>query len=285
MTDCARETRWGRSAGPRSLQRLGHRSGRSAAVSCAMRPRAPLCRSLAPLLLLASSCAGVSARQPGATTAPAREEQAAETALRGAADAARAPIATAASSLGRTKASAIEVCAPAGERAYLRCLVCADGTTLSFERSGSVGPRTEPRTEEESRSALQQILPGPLDPAQPDFHIVDRYRVRCGEQVSALFFDMYHCGGASPGVPDGFQAWPDCLEQVFPTSEEPPRSSRARASRVTVAPNRARPRLAGWLPSEPRAPSIPALAVEWTTATPPASAAPSSGAAHRHRRR
>lgn len=165
----------------------------------------------------------MSARQSDATTAPTREERAAEATPDGASHAAPAPVTTAATKpgLGRTKADAIEVCLPDGERAYLRCLVCADGTSPRFHRTGSVGSRNETRTEEESELALQQGMQFTHDPAQPDFHIIDLYQVRCGEQELELYFDMYHCGGASPGVPEGFQTWPDCLEQLFPAREEP----------------------------------------------------------------
>jgi hypothetical protein len=45
--------------------------------------------------------------------------------------------------LGESKATAVEVCKPSGERAYLMRLVCADGTRPTFARQGSVGMRTE----------------------------------------------------------------------------------------------------------------------------------------------
>ena len=105
---------------------------------------------------------------------------------------------------GMSKASAIEVCAPAGERAYLNRLRCSDGSTVRYERSGSVGYRNEPG-EEDKEDVDAQMTPGPIPPGQKDFHIIDRYETKCGGKPVNLYLDMYHCPEPKRHeVPPGF---------------------------------------------------------------------------------
>ena len=106
--------------------------------------------------------------------------------------------------LGDTKATAIEVCMPPGQRAYLNRLLCADGSKPSYFRVGNFGPRNEvpPKLSDEDRTRL---MLGKLQPGDPDLHIVDGYQVSCGETKRMVYMDMYHCKQAPPAaVPAGF---------------------------------------------------------------------------------
>jgi len=55
---------------------------------------------------------------------------------------------------------------PAGQQAYLRCLVCADGSAPGFRRISSAG-------------------------AGPYTTVVDAYDVRCGGTLQTVYLDMY----------------------------------------------------------------------------------------------
>ena len=106
--------------------------------------------------------------------------------------------------LGDTKATAIEVCMPPGQRAYLNRLLCADGSKPSYFRVGNFGPRNEvpPNLSDEDQARL---MLGKLQPGDPDLHIVDGYQVSCGETKRMVYMDMYHCKQAPPtAVPAGF---------------------------------------------------------------------------------
>jgi hypothetical protein len=173
--------------------------------------------ALAMAFLAITGCASVSAG-----SRPADEASS----VPGAGD---APETRPASLLGRKPATAIEVCDADGEHAYLQCLACPDGSPPSFRRLGSFGSR-------------EKALAGevPADPTASSGgsvghagHIVDGYRVVCGDKAQMLFFDMYHCDPAScreppgpfstcateapknPGPPDGFVAFPECLELLY----------------------------------------------------------------------
>jgi len=69
---------------------------------------------------------------------------------------------------------------PAGQRAYLARLRCADGTPPAFERKG-------------------------LIQATPFGSLVDGFELRCpGGSRTAIAIDMYHPGYAEPLPPQGF---------------------------------------------------------------------------------
>jgi hypothetical protein len=110
---------------------------------------------------------------------------------------------------GMSKAQAIEVCYPQGQREYLARLVCPGGAHPSFERSGSVGPRT-PLPDDMSDAQVEALLADMRSPDKaggegPDLHVVDAYEVVCGEQRTRLYLDMYHCAAERPTrAPKGF---------------------------------------------------------------------------------
>ncbi len=104
---------------------------------------------------------------------------------------------------GTTREAAVEVCRPAGERAYLSSLVCLDGRAPTFRRLGSVGWRhalangVDPRFPD---APSYQDGFAPLEPGQIDTHIVDQYEVVCGEVRRMVFLDMYHCRQPAPAI-------------------------------------------------------------------------------------
>ena len=108
--------------------------------------------------------------------------------------------------LGLTKAEAIEVCGPKGERAYLTRLRCPDGKRSAFERRGSVGFRNEVVTKEDEMAAQEQTMnDDPVRAGAKDFHMLDSYEVRCSDKKTELFLDMYHCTAGQPAsAPPGF---------------------------------------------------------------------------------
>lgn len=119
--------------------------------------------------------------------------------------------------LGESKASAIEVCRPEGQRAYLSRLVCGDGASPHYRRVGSFGNRTElpnnanTLSKEEQNALLDSILGRtPRQAGEPDYHIVDVYEVACGSERRSLYMDMYHCDAQPPGeAPPGFTMRPE----------------------------------------------------------------------------
>ena len=72
---------------------------------------------------------------------------------------------------------------PQGQQAYLRRLVCPDGTTPAFRRIRNVGP-------------------GPYTT------IVDAYDVRCGATSQTVYLDMYHPNYIEPRAVPGFTLRP-----------------------------------------------------------------------------
>jgi hypothetical protein len=108
---------------------------------------------------------------------------------------------------GTSKEQAIEVCEPAGERAYLAQLRCPDGRSPSFARVGSFGMRYHAPPGAPAIS-LMDSLNDPqrrLQPGEIDQHIIDGYRVVCGRDAYLVFLDMYHCGDLPPVIaPPGF---------------------------------------------------------------------------------
>jgi hypothetical protein len=138
-------------------------------------------------------------------------------ALQGCATPSPQPVASSSSSsssprpgLGETKLTAIEVCRPVGERAYLDRLRCSDGSTPTHKRVGSFGERNEVPKElsrEQQAGLLKQQLSGAaLTPGESDYHIVDGYEVSCGAVKRMVYLDMYHCDRApTSDVPNGFK--------------------------------------------------------------------------------
>lgn len=119
------------------------------------------------------------------------------------------PASSKTSPLGASKESAIEVCRPAGQRAYLDRLQCADGSPVTYRRVGSFGARTElPQnlSDKEQAALLDKAIRGtPLQPGEPDHHVVDGYEVSCGQAKRIVYMDMYHCDRpATTEVPAGF---------------------------------------------------------------------------------
>ena len=115
--------------------------------------------------------------------------------------------------VGESKQSAIEVCNPAGERAYLSRLVCSGGESPTYKRMGSFGGRNEfPKnlSAEQTSVLVQRVISGaPLQPGEPDYHVIDGYEVICGEVKRVVYLDMYHCDQAPPTVaPRGFTLRP-----------------------------------------------------------------------------
>ncbi|WP_139202825.1 hypothetical protein [Pseudoxanthomonas sp. GM95] len=111
---------------------------------------------------------------------------------------------------GSTKESSIEVCDPAGERAYLGRLICKDDSHPQFKRLGSVGMRQDlpPNLSEDAMAdALMSSMGGEkIKPGELDHHTVDSYSVECGSDKTVLFLDMYHCDAAAPQeAPAGFR--------------------------------------------------------------------------------
>ena len=103
---------------------------------------------------------------------------------------------------GDSKRTALEVCRPAGERAYLSRLVCADGTTPTVRRVANVGWRNDLPN---GGPNLSGDAYAPLPPGVADWHIVDDYEVVCSGAKHAVFLDMYHCDQPPPtATPTGF---------------------------------------------------------------------------------
>ncbi len=120
---------------------------------------------------------------------------------------------------GESKASAIEVCKPEGQRAYLDQLVCSDGSSPAYRRVGSFGSRNEvPKnlTKEQEADLLQALFTGrALRPGEKDHHIVDGYELSCGQSKRMVYMDMYHCNSAPPKqAPAGFTLRPKVGAQV-----------------------------------------------------------------------
>jgi hypothetical protein len=105
---------------------------------------------------------------------------------------------------GTTKQNAIEVCLPSGEHYFLQDLRCPDGKAPEYKRSGNVGSRNPmPEDMEFNMSMMDPTYK--MKPGEIDYHIVDRYEVKCSKKTHVIFFDMYHCGTLKPWkAPPGF---------------------------------------------------------------------------------
>jgi hypothetical protein len=94
---------------------------------------------------------------------------------------------------GRSRESAVEVCLPPGEKAFLEAWRCPDGVQPHQHRIGSIGSRNQPIDPNDPRLLLQMDPERPLEKGEPDFHIVDAVEMRCPGATYTLFVDMYHC--------------------------------------------------------------------------------------------
>ena len=105
---------------------------------------------------------------------------------------------------GATKEKAIEVCLPSGEHYFLQDLRCPGGKAPEYNRSGNVGSRN-PMPEDMEFNMKMMDPTYKLKPGEIDYHIIDRYEVKCPKKTHVLFFDMYHCGTLKPWLaPEGF---------------------------------------------------------------------------------
>jgi len=112
---------------------------------------------------------------------------------------ASAPPPSSAATYGTSLPSAVEVCKPEGERQYLQRLRCANGAAPTFSRQGSGPSRTPAKSAEDARRAFESMYSDkPPVPGEPDYHVVDFYEVRCGDQVTQVVMDMYHCAQPAP---------------------------------------------------------------------------------------
>lgn len=102
---------------------------------------------------------------------------------------------------------------PDGQRDYLSRLICPSGARPTFDRIGSIGPRTAlPKNlseAEEERLLRNSMAMTPLAPGESDYHWIDAYEVRCGKVSKTLYMDMYHCAASLPDrAPEGFDISP-----------------------------------------------------------------------------
>ena len=89
-----------------------------------------------------------------------------------------------------SKGNPVRTYEPAGQRAYLQSLVCADGLRPGFRRIGNVGP-------------------GPYS------SIVDAYEVSCETASYRVMLDMYHPGYVERRAVPGFTLRPPSKEEQF----------------------------------------------------------------------
>lgn len=106
---------------------------------------------------------------------------------------------------GLTRKNPVEVCRAAGQRAWLQQRRCADGSELSWRRSGNVGPRID-LPSGLAPAGLDRLISGqPLGEDDVDHHATDTGHVDCGGKVQQLYLHMYHCGLTAPRrAPAGF---------------------------------------------------------------------------------
>ena len=105
----------------------------------------------------------------------------------------------------RSKERAAEVCLPPGVKAWLHSLRCPDGSEPHPKRVGSVGSRITPADPNDPRILLQMDPERPLQPGEPDLHIVDAFEARCPGATYTVFVDMYHCPAPPQPPADGLQ--------------------------------------------------------------------------------
>jgi hypothetical protein len=117
--------------------------------------------------------------------------------------------------LGETKETAVEVCKPLGQQAYLNRLICSDGTNSTYLRIARADGVTKLGTRIELPVNLTSVDHNvmiqkshsyePLKNGELDYHIVDAYEVICGSAKRVIYMDMYHCNQPPPSeIPNGF---------------------------------------------------------------------------------
>ena len=107
--------------------------------------------------------------------------------------------------MGLSRERAVEVCLPPGEKAYLETLRCPGrGAKPQLHRAGNAGTRNTPVDPNDPRTLLQMDPERPLQPGEPDLHIVDAIEARCPGATYTIFFDMYHCPAPPQPAPEGF---------------------------------------------------------------------------------
>jgi hypothetical protein len=107
--------------------------------------------------------------------------------------------------MARSKEQAAEVCLPPGEKIYFEGLHCPGGAPARVKRLGAAGMRNTPVDPNDPRALLQMDPERPLQPGEPDLHIVDAFEADCPGTAYTLFVDMYHCPSPAKGPPpEGF---------------------------------------------------------------------------------
>jgi hypothetical protein len=104
----------------------------------------------------------------------------------------------------RSRERAAEVCLPPGVKAWLAGLRCGDGNPPRTKHLGPVGTRQVPDDPNDPRALLQMDPERPVQPGEPDLHIVDAWEARCDAATYTLFVDMYHCPAPPQPPADGF---------------------------------------------------------------------------------
>ena len=106
---------------------------------------------------------------------------------------------------GESRRSAVEVCKPDGEHAYLARLVCPTGEQATFDRVGTYGPRNDLPEGQSVSDLVASARRDPLQPGEVDYHAVDGYEVTCGASKQLIYLDMYHCHQPPPkDAPPGY---------------------------------------------------------------------------------
>jgi hypothetical protein len=117
---------------------------------------------------------------------------------------AHAPALPAPAGFARSRERAAEVCLPPGVKAWLAGLRCTGGKGPQTKHLGPVGTRQIPDDPNDPRALLQMDPERPLQPGEPDLHIIDAWEARCEADTYTLFVDMYHCPAPPQPPADGF---------------------------------------------------------------------------------
>lgn len=111
---------------------------------------------------------------------------------------------------GLVQSRPVEVCKPEGQRRYLARLICPNSQHPQARRTGSMGHRVPIPEEVQKRNVVRWMEATlnyePLAPGDPEYHMVDRYELDCGDSKVAVYMDMYHCNAPVPDrAPEGFE--------------------------------------------------------------------------------